>query len=252
MTVANFVNAGGRAYMMVDGAVIGADGAMIGVQQKGVEVPHMGCFVTTAGPVKVIDPLLDVLLPQFTDIDDLAEHGEFHFRAFRKALASEYPDILGLSKSWLFLAMGWSAEKDAPRSVHFNAYPEDYWMVDVPILTLPYIEKDAERTILQRVAAKGGLANFSPDDDGMALMHAQRRVLQNGTGPNVGKAFIGGHADVIEMTRDGFTRRRMHEWAEDVIGEDIRPDAAPEVAPANMNRQQRRAWERQHGRRVAA
>lgn len=69
---------------------------------------------------------------------------------------------------------------------------------------------------------------------------------------------VGGYATIATVTKDGVEQRVFHRWEEDKIGEFIQPGPLDlgtsnviQIAtpPAGMNRQQRRAWERQQKKR---
>ena len=84
-------------------------------------------------------------------------------------------------------------------------------------------------------------------------MQSQReRPLQDSDdGFSEGRHFVGGSVRVTEIGRDGVSHRIVHTWPEDRVGQMIE---SVSVATSNVvpmiSRQQRRAMERQLGRRV--
>lgn len=89
--------------------------------------------------------------------------------------------------------------------------------------------------------------SFDPVRHGIPYMEAQRRMPIDIGGQK--KHIVGGHIMVSEVTRDCVSQRIIHRWP-DQPGEPIRPEpfrpAGSSTIP--LNRQQRRAMERQHRR----
>lgn len=246
MTAINFIQAGPRAFLLVDGAVIDTNGDVLAIDDKGFAVPHMIAYAATNGSIHAADLVRNGILASFEDIDDLANHGEPITRMVRDEAAKRMPDLYGDDEAWSFVVMGWSAEKDRPRAVYFASNLDTYWNADCENTWAPTLEPDWTREFIATLRAAGGRARFDPETHGMALMEAQRARQSTWTDGRFGKHFVGGHADVIELTRDGFTRRRLHTWAEDRVGHPIEPKGL--TRPANvtaigphLNRRQRRA-----------
>lgn len=121
---------------------------------------------------------------------------------------------------------------------------------------------------------------FDPVLHGVPIMQAQRRSLDTFVGRDGDNVLcsVGGHIAVAEVGPDGVSQRILHRWP-DVAGQPATPTTvsaknlseqkarfeqrnrevraarglAPAVGapPSGMNRQQRRLWERKHGKVVA-
>lgn len=90
-------------------------------------------------------------------------------------------------------------------------------------------------------------------DVGADLFETMRRTpsVARGNGDKVRNTYlVGGHVDLTTVTRDGVSVMRLRTW-NDRIGEPINPFAGHgNVTPIGLNRQQRRAAEREVRRRA--
>ncbi|WP_182422300.1 hypothetical protein [Aureimonas sp. ME7] len=261
MTAINIVLQRARALVLTDSLFIhGVTGRPSFFAEKCAAVHGAAMAVTARGDYRVPEMIAGRLPQLYADIDSLiADEGQ--------AVRDLYTSWVAAFGEHVFQAkveiqiVGWSEEKRRPRG--FQLVFHDTWTVaeisdEGSAAPLP---DECELDRLALIGCGPGVhwdcSTFDPIRHGIPLMEAQRRmVLPLPTKEPASSHIVGGHILLTEINRDDVSQRVIHEW-HDAEGVEIEP--APFVAPvidpaeppAGMNRQQRRAWERQN-RKVAA
>lgn len=259
MTAINIFLQEKRAVVMTDALFIDfRTGRPVMIQDKCAVAPGTAMVVAARGDWRVPQGIAADLARYYANIDQLIE--------------DEGDSVRSLYDAWLhgsglevmfapvqIMVVGWSEEFGRPRGalVHLA----DTWAfaeIDPAEGMAAPLPDDRE---LDRLAALGvepgsdwDLLSFDPLAHGVPFMEAQRRMklpLPNGTGRQVHS--VGGHILLTEVTADGVRQEIIHRW-EDSLGEPIAPAGFKPPAriaptpPANMSRQQRRAWEKRNGK----
>lgn len=252
MTAINYEQSKDRGWLITDAAAIGADGRVLSIESKGLRASTFDAFVMANGPQQTAEVFENMVVSRFESIDALAEEGESAFRDARAFILKQNPDF----DIYTVLVAGWSQALDAPRAVAFASNLDVYWNADARTWMAPYVSDEQACAYFAALRASGGREHFDPLTHGLQLVGYQRakRKADDEFAPNC--HFVGGFAELTEITRAGISQRIIHHWPEDRAGERIRPAPVPGALAASpnvssTNRQQRRALERQR-RTVAA
>lgn len=181
--------------------------------------------------------------------DELWQHRDQIFRSWYERNAANL-HTLG-HPGFDIVVVGWSDKIDGPAGFHFGVLNEEILLQDLDEWGASPELSDAEDANLHSIGCEIGVDvshnNFDPVRHGIPFMEAQRRMPISYGGQRL--HIVGGHIMASEVTRDGVSQRIIHRWP-DEPGEPIRPEpfrrTASSIIP--LNRQQRRALERQHRR----
>lgn len=242
------VNYGDRIELLTDGAVYTEDGTLIATREKVVRIASIPCAITARGAMEPLDAI-GLYLEMVGAIT-----GSFDATMVQiDSLITKMKDQGGPSFEMVICGI---SETDGPVIAYFctaKAYPQFepftlYRIYDAELCAGAALDSPAE------MAAAGITADSVKD--GLATKGADIMELMRGrAGPNPLKPDlpplygIGGHVDHTVIRADGVTTTRLRTWP-DRVGEKINPFAADE--PVKLNRQQRRALEREQRKLVAA
>lgn len=249
MTAINVITQRSRVAILTDTAGYGSDGVVQCFFAKCVAIPHLRAAVATRGSSLAGTLYATSLGAMFQTFDDMIADG--------KALEAIYDGAFHqLSRSGeteidLFVS-GWSERLNRPVSIataSSDRHGFEPWSIQQcePIMAAPTVPEDmliAAGFDLDRI----GPETFDPVRHGVMLMQAQRRLtLYPTTGADTEPCcLVGGQAVLTEIRADGVSQRVIHRWP-DRIGERMSPNETFAAAPAApLNRQQRRALERQN------
>ncbi|WP_062216624.1 hypothetical protein [Aureimonas sp. D3] len=267
MTAVNVVFAKDRVYLLTDGAGYTQLGMPIGFVQKAITVPSLHAVISSQGQAAGIGLAAQILSTNFKDFDHLTDDIERKLYAEYRLHCEQFSGV-PITPFRLLIA-GWSKADNCPKGFAFDSTNETgemfSWLDNNPggWAIIPALSDEEESNLVaQNVMTPGGVdfvGRFNPIRHGIPLMEAQRRMpmapLTSETGEGV--SIIGGYILCSEINAEGITQKIIHRWKDDV-GRMIEPDAfqAPTgatkiVPPRHLNREQRRAWERQHGKIVA-
>ncbi|MBB3936554.1 hypothetical protein [Aureimonas phyllosphaerae] len=261
MTAINIVLQASRAIVMTDALFIdGRTGAPWFFREKCVAAPGTTMVVAARGDYRVPDLIAGELVHLYGDIDSLlADDGQAVCDLYSAWVASAGNHVFNAAVE--LHIVGWSADHNRPRgaTLVFNG---QWHVAEIGGEGVGSPLPDAhELARLNAIGSGPGVdwdcATFDPFRHGIPLMEAQRRMaLPFRSGEPMTVHTVGGHILLTEITAHGVTQTVVHEWP-DVEGEVIQPERfempakAAATSPVGLNRQQRRAWERQHGK-VAA
>ena len=234
-----------RIQMLVDGAYYSEDGILQKIGDKAYISEDVPMAVITVGHADAGHKIAETLI-------GLSGCGSFDF-----AMVLANKVVNGLNRvDWpehghvvIFIA-GWSETKGPEQYVFTTKSPGN----GIEALTLYAAPEGFGNGIPlspEEMAAIGltheQMGNPSPEffeEKAVAWVEAMRaKPGANYTRPSLPPIRgIGGHLDLITITAEGVSKRRLKTW-QDRIGQKIDPDAEPVVVP--LTRQQRRAQERE-------
>ncbi|KYK49920.1 hypothetical protein A1D31_39430 [Bradyrhizobium liaoningense] len=200
---------------------------------KCLPIRGMRAAIASTGPASFAYLLAETLANSCTGFDDVVARDREWFRgAFdwyienERAGASEYATVV---------LIGWLEAEDRPaafaielsnggekaewvrrNSAHTDPDSVAHELVELPILANP-------TPPMEDLLAAGwpmGVDRDSrdPEVDLLHLMEIQRRRRATD-----GKYYVGGHAVLTTVTREGVSQRAVHRWREDRSGKPIRP-----------------------------
>lgn len=254
-----------RIVLATDTAWYRTDGVVCGFAPKVVTLPHLPAAIAWRGAQCAGALFGNSLGLTFSSFDDMA-------LGFADAFENLHDRFLPLleqegSADLQLVVVGWSAAKAKPeafvvQSIDEVAHGETDGQVRSGVMTFKAFQP-------QPISGDFYYAPCPPDDvltaaglDGDTGLDASeycRRMLEScrrvavDMGPDVGDRFIvGGSGMMTTVTADGVDQRTICRWPADAIGELIAPEPMPRSVVAlpatGMNRQQRRALEKQRRR----
>ncbi|WP_427024853.1 hypothetical protein ACP4J4_02640 [Aureimonas ureilytica] len=270
MTAINVFVRPDRAFLMTDGAFYLPDGHIVGFGNKAMPIPNLNAAIAVRGLQKVVAEFAFDFSIRYRNFDDLAARlqddlSEWQDLRARDAGYTAWSDVD-------LYVVGWSDDEQRMKALNFmtRAGGTDYAVGEVEEIgefTVGPYPSDEEwfvnlRSLGASLEGDDAVRRFDPIRHGIPIMEAQRRMMVDPA--EMGSAFtgttpislVGGHITLTEVSKDGVSQRVVYRWA-DEPGVPIKPAAfvAPSrirpTPPSNLSRQQRRAWERQHGRLAA-
>lgn len=254
MTAFNIHAIGKTAYIMTDTAVYYPDGDIAGFMRKVAPVSSFRAAVMARGHIEAAEWFATDIDDAFDSFDAFkTEAGQFFSQWYgENADALEVAGnrgvevgIAGISEG-TGKAEGWVGSTQDARSIG-GAAPFQFHRMDV------FFSPDPGRAALIRggvLEGNGTISRLRPPIDILtkAIMLQRKTAFpyfdQEGF-------IIGGAAEFTEISRDGISTRVVHDWG-DEIGEAIDPDRGAPVHPdLPLNRQQRRAAQREASKRRA-
>ncbi|MBO0906526.1 hypothetical protein [Jiella sonneratiae] len=250
MTALNVINHGLTATFLTDTAQYDRQGVIVGFKEKCLAFRDRRLAVASAGWVMITDQIESVVAKCFTDIDDVIDNGEEVFRAYHAAVEPRIEErcrlIPGARADYLTVIGGWSKSRQETRLAIFKTQGGVEFLRDSKTVIMPLFD---------------GLISKDPRRLGPAasveMVKRQRDYFGEGGDSDHGERVVGGHILVTIVGEHGVDQKVVHRWPEDRIGERIQPrtlaaNSAAPIVPQGMSRQQRRAWERQQGKKAAA
>jgi hypothetical protein len=237
MTAINTVLRRDCAAIISDTACYNIGGLVLEFRHKALQIGQLRAVLAMRGPMNALTVLTDELEVYSTFDRMVAES------------ASLIASVLDGEQADLYLA-GWSEVADRPAVYVFTTRADigiapNRWAESFnPIIVSPDVKpRDTGIRPMSRVE------QFDIVGDGVKLVIGQRAQLHKLTAGGTPRHLVGGSVELTTVTRNGVERRVLHDFG-DEIGEYISPQAAPLLAIgsapiAGMNRQQRRAAERE-------
>lgn len=262
MTAVNTIIMSDRAHLYSDSCMYDENGTIHAFICKTYAMPKLKAALSVRGLARIGATISFDIQRDFSTFDAFMEaKDEYIPRWFWAATADM--DALGLTVADMYV-VGWSEARDKPDGFYFTTATMECApiMGNAMVAPMPSPEEWEHLTTLPGFDMQFP-ANFVPKAGGIALMQSQRRMkfppfgmARSDTEP---KFMVGGHILHTEVSKQGVSQQVIHEW-NDAVLEDIVPEPLAQAASihsvepdnaATMSRQQRRAWERQHGRIAA-
>ncbi|MEQ1953604.1 hypothetical protein [Mesorhizobium sp. CN2-181] len=246
--------------VLTDGAIYDATGTIRGIERKITAAKNKPFAVTSRGHHNIGKQFADILCTAVDfsgSVDMLLEHLPEVLEGL-KAKAASYGRELQEHEVNQFLIACWS-ETRGPLHMAFETAQTPYNITDAPftIKELGPVQIAGTGISTDDIRAHG-LRVKRPDETvfaylretGAEYMEIMRNVAGvinwRGDGQRL-RHCIGGRCDLTLVSAAGVTTETLRVW-DDKIGRDIKPKAAPKtvVTFPGMNRQQRRAAEREN------
>lgn len=206
-----------RVDVLCDGAVYLPDGTLLDVMSKVWPLAGMRACVGGRG-LAVMPPAFLIragwMVPTF---DALVAHFAEILTELERTMRPRVGDAFDHHE--LVLA-GWSESRDRGE-VYFeqgHAEPRRVLRECTEVLVLG---PDPDK---HWAALQGKAAQFDPERDGLPIFEEMRarRMTLDATRPEAAEGHgVGGFVDVTTITRDGLSKRILHRWPEDRVGEKI-------------------------------
>jgi len=212
-----------RVEILSDGAQYTPDGVFLGSAEKVITSDVIPLAVVGSGAVAEITALAAVIMRAAEatgSVDDTLE-----------ILAGSLADTgkEATLDTGLRMAIGAISETRGPVCFMFSTF------ADPAGTTRPFELQRMTRCFAQGAAPTGiDLVAYGPlsideglEKDAVFLMESMRRQkMVNPASPDgEPRHSVGGHVDLTVVRADGYERRRLHEWPEDVVGQKIEPFA---------------------------
>jgi hypothetical protein len=260
MTAINAVARDNAAYLLTDAALYDPNGIIQGFMSKVVTFPHLHLAMAVTGSVKATLELVAVLSKSATSFDTAIEGAPDLFRDLCQAGYFEM-ETEKASQVRLIL-VGWSGagrgEAYALSTMDEPNHPA-FTLSKGVIFTSPSPAHDDLRRAGIMTEEGGIHCRFADDVPELLgrMVDLQREMAWPVPGnPDQIKHIVGGHATLTAIDKNGISQRVVRRWTADRIGEPIEPQEAPRLvvnnAPSPLNRQQRRALEREQRKRGIA
>lgn len=228
-------------HLITDGAMYDRNGVVVGLQSKIIPLHLAKCVLAVRGSNWAALPLESIL--RFADSFDIVIERLPDLMERMIAVHTEElgPDLHSAVRDFEVTVAGWSAKFGRlmvavastfnacdPNDSAGGSYQTGYQRF-VPLeapraYTAPLV--DVQQVLGRQITTVGDINELDGAADSFAL-HCAQRVTP---GAYYGKALhlIGGFAEHTVVTRDGFEKRVMHEWP-DEVGQIIVPEGAVPV-----------------------
>lgn len=226
MTSINYIVKQDVAWMFGDGASYDQDGTLISVTSKTYSMPHLSAAVLFMGWAIAAPTVKFHLERAASSFDELRDVIESKLPAISNHVAELYGDDPAGEGFRLFV-VGWSHRENAPRG--FNIRSTANTEPPLPAFTV----MDRQGLMSPGLSDEDRLCGFG----GPPLVNAETITnvaittleLQRQAQAAEGRCRVGGLVEVTEIRRDSVETRVVHRWAEDHVGDVIRP------APVNWD-----------------
>lgn len=255
MTAINAILQRHRGVLFTDGSIYTAQGTIVGFGDKAIAMPSLKAVIACRGNQKATGLLAMQFTVNYATYDDMIERVGDDLRDWHDDIVMHlgqygFQDVE-------FVAVGWSDKQRRPVGFIYESKSGISETFDeISLSPMPEIET------LKALALRGcniaHVDRLDPVKHGIQIMEAQRgmKIMISDLAEEM--HIVGGHIVATEITRDGISQRVIHRWV-DEIGEPIQPSrdepqpAATTTIPGlPMNRQQRRAAEREAAKARAA
>jgi len=225
------------AHILVDAGSYFEDGTVAFFMDKCLALPAQRCAVTTHGIARWQDIIFDVV-QEFNSFDAM----KAGISPLLKQVFEDHHDTISTRsrRECCVWVVGWSEQQQRPEGFTIFLQDQAEWEADhagkitdslprpfqvCPIgfagLNLTFSPCPTRAQIVEAgfPIPLSETEKLNPEIDLLQLMEVQRRTLFARTGTFC----IGGYALLTSVTERGVTQRKIHEWTEDEVGEQIKP-----------------------------
>jgi hypothetical protein len=215
MTALNIVRQKNAVHLVTDGAVIDANGRLVGRMQKTFSSPEMRLAFGVAGTPNLFNLALEAVLGALSYDDFLANAGQ---RLADMVVSSE--QFFGRHELMETIGIiGWS-KRSGPHAYLVATHTLIDWLPPYTPVEVPgmfYTPSDA------RLDADFGDLNLSLDDaSAVALVTRQRSIIAPSVG-NWSTPIVGCHVSLTSAHETGIETRILKRWRKDRVGSVISP-----------------------------
>jgi hypothetical protein len=224
------------AFILTDSACYFDSGVVAMFRDKCQPIPELHCAVLTFGPMMWSTLISSAIRERFTSFDQMKAGIE---PLMREIFYFNWHDVTtsadgNATELWV---VGWSESLNAPDAFPILLYdledpnerfrgpniPPPFTIDNVQVLChtpspTPAMLEEARLPFSLSEMTLEDLEQIRPDVDLLHLLEIQRRIAFTG-----GSHKVGGYAQLTSVDRNGVRQRRIHEWAEDKVGELIKP-----------------------------